>query len=68
MKLSTRSTYGLRALSCLARQFPEGLSLGEIAETEKISLKYLEAIFAILKKEGLVTSTCLLYTSDAADE
>ena len=57
MKLSTRSTYGLRALTCLAEQFPDGLSLGEIAENEKISLKYLEAIFAILKKEGLVTST-----------
>ena len=57
MKFSTRTTYGLRALIRLAKNWPKkSLSLGTIAQTEKISLKYLERIFSILKKAGIVIS------------
>ena len=57
MKFSTKTTYGLRALIFLAKQ-PQGrkTSLATIAQAENISLKYLEIIFAALKKAGLITS------------
>jgi len=55
MIFSTRSTYGLRAMINLARQAKLGsVSLAAIAKDEKISLKYLERLFANLKKAGLV--------------
>lgn len=56
MKFSTRTTYALRALLCLAKADKAGLSLTAIAKSEKLSAKYLEAIFADLKKAGLVKS------------
>lgn len=56
MKFSTRQSYALRAMIHLAKIKSGSLSLGEIAKTEHISLKYLEAIFADLKKAGLVVS------------
>lgn len=55
MKFSTRSTYGLRAMVRLAKaSSKESVSLSSIASRENISLKYLERLFARLKKEGLV--------------
>lgn len=58
MKFSTKSTYGLRALIYLASQPTEqSTPLSAIAQAEKISQKYLEIIFAALKKAGLVTSS-----------
>ena len=55
MIFSTRSTYGLRAMINLGRQKkPGSVSLARIAKEEKISLKYLERLFANLKKAGLV--------------
>lgn len=55
MIFSTRSTYGLRAVINLAKQEKLGsISLASIARQEKISLKYLERLFAVLKKAGLV--------------
>lgn len=55
MIFSTRSTYGLRAIINLAKQEKSGnVSLAVIAKQEKISLKYLERLFAILKKAGLI--------------
>lgn len=55
MIFSTRSTYGLRAMINLARRQKQGsVSLSVIAEEEKISMKYLERLFAGLKKAGLV--------------
>ena len=55
MIFSTRSTYGLRAMINLAGQKkPGSVSLAIIAKAEKISLKYLERLFANLKKAGLV--------------
>ncbi len=56
MKFSTKTTYALRALLCLAKANQDSLSLAVIAKQEKLSAKYLEAIFADLKKAGLVKS------------
>ena len=58
MKFSTRSSYGLRALTYLARhdsQVP--LSLAKIADKEKISQAYLERLFSRLKKAGILVSS-----------
>ncbi len=55
MKFSTRTTYGLRAMTSLARNYQKGsLSLAVIAEKENISLSYLERIFAKLKRANLI--------------
>ncbi|MBI4779229.1 Rrf2 family transcriptional regulator, partial [Candidatus Falkowbacteria bacterium] len=55
MIFSTRSTYGLRAMINLAKHKKFGsVSLAIIAEQENISLKYLERLFAALKKASLV--------------
>ncbi len=55
MKFSTRTTYGLRAMTSLARHYKQGsLSLAIIAKQEHISLSYLERIFAKLKKADLL--------------
>ena len=57
MIFSTRSTYGLRAMINLAKQSKLGsVSLAVIAKEEKISLKYLERLFANLKRAGLIIS------------
>lgn len=54
MKFSTRTTYGLRGLTMLAKYYPASISLGKIAVKEKISEKYLEQIFAKLKRDKWV--------------
>ncbi len=55
MKFSTRATYGLRAMINLAQnQDKEILSLAVIAHKENISLGYLEKIFSLLKKAGII--------------
>jgi len=57
MKLSTKGRYGLKAMLDLAVHSQEGhVSLKSIAERQEISDNYLEQIFAILKKAGLVKS------------
>ncbi len=57
MMFSTKSEYGLRALVNLAKnQGQEPYSLAKIAKQEKISLAYLERLFARLKKAKLVVS------------
>lgn len=54
---STKSEYGLRALVNLAKnQKKEPYSLTKIAKEEKISLAYLERLFAKLKKAGIIES------------
>ena len=56
MKLSTKSSYGLRA--CLALCKSDGkLSSSEIAERESIPQRYLEQILSTLRQGGLVEST-----------
>ncbi len=55
MKFSTRTTYGLRAMIILAQNYNKTkVSLAKIAKKENISLRYLERLFAGLKKAGLV--------------
>ncbi|MEM1007613.1 MAG: Rrf2 family transcriptional regulator [Myxococcota bacterium] len=56
MKLSTRAEYGTRALIELASQFEHNkpLMLQTIAENQGLSKKYLEQLFALLKKSRLV--------------
>ncbi|MDD7363142.1 MAG: Rrf2 family transcriptional regulator [Peptoniphilus sp.] len=57
MKLSTRGRYGLMAMYHLAENYGEGpLSVNYIAETEGLSVAYLEQLFSRLKKRNLVKS------------
>lgn len=57
MRLSTRSRYGIRALTALAAHEPaEGRCAREIADEEELSKKYLESILAQLRTAGLVRS------------
>jgi len=57
LKISTRSRYGLRALLELALHHGEGpLMMQSIADSQGVSRKYLDAIFASLKTAGLVRS------------
>ena len=55
MKLSTRSRYGLRAMTELAGNYGKGpLMLEEISSRQGISRRYLEHIFSDLRSAGLV--------------
>lgn len=57
MKLSTRSTYGMRALVELALAEGRGpLSAALIAKQQGLSVAYLEQLLHRLKKRGVVTS------------
>ncbi|MFO7952609.1 MAG: Rrf2 family transcriptional regulator [Bacillota bacterium] len=57
MKLSAKVEYGVRAMAILALYYETGpLPLREIAEQEKISLKFLEQIVPALRRSGLVSS------------
>ncbi|MFA5187918.1 MAG: Rrf2 family transcriptional regulator [Patescibacteria group bacterium] len=57
MKFSTKSEYGLRALISLAQHHKEQpYSLAKIAQGQKISLAYLERLFAKLKKANIIKS------------
>lgn len=55
MIVSTKGRYALRVMVCLAlRNNEDYIPLKEIAETENISQKYLEAIMTTLSKAGFV--------------
>ena len=57
MKLSTRSTYGMRALVELALAGGHGpVSAALISKRQELSVAYLEQLLHRLKKEGLVSS------------
>ena len=57
MKLSTRSTYGMRALVELALTQGRGpVSAVLIAKRQELSVAYLEQLLHRLKKQGLVSS------------
>ena len=55
MKLSSRGRYAIIIMINLAKN--EYMSLKDIADSENISMKYLEKIMALLVKADLVTST-----------
>ena len=55
MKISTKGRYALRMLVDLAEHAQGGcISLGEIAERQAISRKYLEQIVPVLHRAGIV--------------
>ena len=57
MKFSSKSEYGLRAMFDLAELYGTGaVSIKSIAERQDISDPYLEQLFALLKKSGIVKS------------
>ena len=57
MKLSTRSTYGMRALVELALASGHGpVSASLIASRQDLSVAYLEQLLHRLKRQGFVTS------------
>ncbi len=56
MRLSTKGRYAVTAMIDLALHNEAGpVALTDIAETQKISVSYLEQLFARLRKNGLVT-------------
>ena len=57
MMISTKGRYALQVMTDLAQHSESGpVSLRDVAERQEISMKYLEAIVAMLNKEGLVES------------
>src|SRR5579859_720527 len=57
MRLSTKGRYAVMAMVDLAKHSAGNpVSLAEIAESQEISLSYLEQLFAKLRKGGLVVS------------
>ncbi len=57
MKLSTKGRYGLRAMVDLAANSSvEHVALYSIAERQQLSENYLEQVFSVLRKAGLVKS------------
>ena len=57
MKLTTKGRYAVTAMMDLALHARiDRVTLAEIADRQRISLAYLEQLFACLKKAGLVSS------------
>ena len=55
MKTSTKGRYGLRALIDLAINMDcENVSIKAISERQNISERYLEQIFSLLRKAGII--------------
>jgi Rrf2 family protein len=58
LKFNTKIRYGLRAILEIALDESEnGVFQKDIAERQKISIKYLDNIIASLKTAGLITTT-----------
>jgi len=57
MMISTKGRYALRIMLDLSQHLDDGyVSLSRISERQEISVKYLEAIVAMLNKAGMVES------------
>ncbi|HAQ33335.1 MAG: Rrf2 family transcriptional regulator [Alphaproteobacteria bacterium] len=57
MRLSTKGRYAVMAMVDLAnRSLGKPVALADIAESQEISLSYLEQLFARLRKGGLIKS------------
>jgi Rrf2 family protein len=57
MRLSTKGCYGLRAMVELAKSYGDGpLLMQAIANSQRISRKYLHALLTTLRAAGLVRS------------
>lgn len=57
MRFSTKAEYGLKAMVNLAQCFPDQKTIGEIAQQEDISQKYLERLMVTLRDGEVVTSS-----------
>lgn len=58
MKLSTKGRHAVTAIMELALRQPQGpVTLAAIAETQGISVSYLEQLFARLRRHGLVAGS-----------
>ena len=57
MMISTKGRYALQVMLDLAQQSPDAyISLHDISQRQAVSMKYLEAIVAMLNKAGMVES------------
>lgn len=56
MRISAKTDYALRALIRLAQDWEESISSEDIAATQQIPHKYLEAILSELRRTGFITS------------
>lgn len=56
MKFSTKAEYGLKAMVNLAKNEGQSKNIKMIAREESISVKYLERLLNVLRKQGLVES------------
>ena len=58
MKISTKGRYALSIMAYLAKNYDEDryVTLKEISDNEKISLKYLEKIISLLNKDNYLIS------------
>ena len=57
MKISTKGRYGIRALIDLVINSEYGsVTLKAISERQEISERFLEQIFSLLRKSGLILS------------
>lgn len=56
MKLSSRSDYATKAMLELSTTPGKPVNLAYLAQVENISISYLEQIFSLLRKHGLVKS------------
>jgi len=58
MLISTRSRYALRVLARMANSMNKGdkhpISLAFLSEQEQVSVRYLEQIFGLLRRKGVV--------------
>ena len=57
MVISTKGRYALRIMLDLAQHSEDGfVSLKTVSQRQEVSLKYMEAIAAVLNRAGLVVS------------
>jgi len=57
IRIPTRVRYGVRALAELAAAYPaRSVTVKELAQKQRLSIKYLEQIMAVLKAVGLVSA------------
>ena len=59
MRLSAKTRYGLSALICLTRNYQEANHTTVISLAEKLNISkiYLEQVFSLLKRSGIVNSS-----------
>ncbi len=57
LSITTKSPYALRALTALARMGAEvPVPIGELARRREIPVQFLEQLFAVLRRAGLLSS------------